>query len=148
MVVTGDIADLFKHVGLHGVSVMKDQPQFEWASVMLFNNHKCEKLTPEFIDNEANKMFDFAWTSVIGDLPPEWNHCVRYTEPKAASLYHYTTGLPCWPETSGAPEDVAWIGAFEDMQRTVSWRELMGNSVHAKETMKRYLGEKYGLKMA
>jgi hypothetical protein len=57
-------------------------------------------------------------------------------------------GLPCWPETAGAPEDKAWTDAYKDMNRTVPWKELMGDSVHAKPTMKRFLGEKYGIKMA
>lgn len=149
MVVTGDIKELFEsECSMNAVSVMMDQPKFEWASVMLFSNASCHKLTPEFIDDERNALFDLAWAPYVGALNPEWNHCVRYQEPKEAKLYHYTMGLPCWQETAGAEEDQVWVDAFHEMQSTVSWRELMGNSVHAKETMRRYLGDKYGLKMA
>lgn len=149
MVVTGDIKELFDAADpLNAVSVMMEQPKFEWASMMVFSCGSCLRLTPEFVDDEKNNLFDLAWANYVGAVPPEWNHCVRYAEPKAANLYHYTMGLPCWPETAGADEDAAWVQAYEEMQRTVSWRELMGNSVHAKETMRRYLGEKYGLKMA
>jgi len=148
MVVTGDIAELFDCIDqLNAVSVMKEQPKFEWASVMGFSCDMCMELTPEFIEDERNTLFDLAWAGSIGEIPPEWNHCVRYMEPQAAKLYHYTMGLPCWPETAGAAEDPAWIEAYQDMQSTVTWKELMGNSVHAKETMKRYLGDKYGLRM-
>ena len=148
MVVTGDIKDLFESADvLNAVSVMMEQPKFEWASVMVFSCGACKMLTPEFIDDEKNVLFDLSWAPYVGALPAEWNHCVRYMDPAAAKLYHYTTGLPCWPETAGAPEDAAWVEAYQDMQSTVSWRELMGNSVHAKDTMRRYLGDKYGLKM-
>jgi hypothetical protein len=148
MAVTGDIAELFALETMDAVSVMQDQPEFEWASAMLFNCGACRMLTPEFIDDTKNKLFDLAWAPYVGKLPPEWNHCVQYAEPKAAKLYHYTMGIPCWPETAGAAEDEAWNDELEAMQHTVSWRELMGTSVHAKPTLQRYLGQRYGLKIA
>src|SRR5690349_18130075 len=46
IVVKGDIAELFKCVDLTcAVQVMQEQARFEWASVMLFNNNKCQVLT-------------------------------------------------------------------------------------------------------
>lgn len=149
MVVRGDIAELFAaNDGVSAVSVMQEQPHFEWASAMMFNNGCCLQLTPEFVDDTANPLFDYKWAPSVGTLPAEWNHPVRYAEPTTeAKLNHYTMGLPCWPETAGAVEDMAWTNAYKDMIRSVSWRELMGNSVHAKATMKRFLGDKYGVKM-
>ena len=148
MVVTGDIAELFESSdGLASVSVMQEQPKFEWASAMMFSCGACIHLTPEFVNDDKNPLFDFAWAPYIGTLPAEWNHCVGYQEPKEAKLNHFTMGLPCWPETAGAVEDMTWTNAYKDMIRSVSWRELMGNSVHAKATMKRFLGDKYGVKM-
>lgn len=140
VVVRANIAELFDCIDLTcSVQVMQEQAKFEWASVMLFNNHKCQKLTPEFIDDEANPLFDLAWANKVGTLPAEWNHCVGYTEPKPAKLYHYTQGLPVWYETRGSPEDVEWFAEHKAMQHTVSWRELMGDSVHAKPVMRRVL---------
>jgi hypothetical protein len=147
MVVTGDIAELFANEDMSAVCVMKDQPQFEWASAMLFNCGACLRLTPQFIDDEANKLFDMAWAPYVGRFPAEWNHCVGYQEAKQAKLYHYTMGLPCWDETAGNPEDAAWEEAYHGMVHTVSWKELMGTSVHAKPTLQRYLGQRYGLKI-
>jgi hypothetical protein len=92
MAVTGDIAELFALETMDAVSVMQDQPEFEWASAMLFNCGACRMLTPEFIDDTKNKLFDLAWAPYVGKLPPEWNHCVSYAEPKEAKLYHYTHG--------------------------------------------------------
>ena len=138
MVVTGDIKDLFDMINpACAVSVMQQQARFEWASVMAFSNSCCKSLTPAFIDDEKNPMFDFAWAPSIGDLPAEWNHCVGYQEPKDAKLYHFTQGLPCFPETSGLPEDEVWGDEQNAMLSTVDWKSLMGSSVHAKPVLQR-----------
>lgn len=147
MVVTGDIAELFDADDMNAVSVMQDQPKFEWASAMMFSCGACLQLTPEFIDDEKNSLLDLAWAPYVGSLPPEWNHCVGYQEPKEAKLYHYTMGLPCWPETQGNAEDEFWQEEFRQLKASVGWSDLMGTSVHAKPTLQRYLGQKYGLKL-
>lgn len=147
MVVVGDIAELFKTEDMSAVCVMQGQPKFEWASAMLFNCGACLKLTPEFIDDEKNALLDLAWAPYVGNIPPEWNHCVGYQDTKPAELHHFTMGIPCWPETKGNPEDEWWDMEFKAMVHTVSWRELMGTSVHAKPTLQKFLGNKYGLKI-
>jgi len=139
MVVTGDIAELFEHGGMNAVSVMQEQPQFEWASLMLFNCSACQRLTPEFIDDTENKLFDLSWAPYVGTLPAEWNHCVGLQEPKEAKLYHYTQGLPCWYETQGLAEDGAWLQEHDAMNATVDWKALMGRSVHAEPVLRRLL---------
>lgn len=139
MLVTGDIADLFATPDYSSaVLVNQDQDRFEWASAMLFNCEHCKVLTPEYIDNEKNVLFDFKWAEhPVGKFHPEWNHCVGYAKPdENTKLYHYTQGIPCWAETRGV-EDAPWIAAFRDMVRTCSWAELLGNSVHAKHVMER-----------
>lgn len=138
MVVTGDIAELFANDDMSAVCVMQDQPKFEWASAMLFNCGACLRLTPAFIDDEKNQMFDLAWAPYVGKFPAEWNHCVGYQETKPANLYHYTQGLPCWPETRGMPEDEWWDFERKAMNATVGWKELMGRSVHARPVLERY----------
>lgn len=138
IVVRGDIADLFKCLDRTcAVQVMQEQARFEWASVMLFNNYKCRNLTPEFVDDPANGLLDLAWASKVGTLPVEWNHCVGYAEPQEAKLYHFTQGIPVWYETQGLPEDDIWREEHREMVRTCGWKELMGNSVHAKPTLQR-----------
>lgn len=140
MVVTADIKELFDSAdSLCSVQVNKHQDKFEWASAMLFNNALCKVLTPEFIDDPSNKLFDLAWARErIGEFPPEWNHCVGYAEPRDdAKLYHYTQGLPCFPETKGLPEDEAWSEEAHHLTATVSWKSLMGKSVHAEHVLRR-----------
>lgn len=140
MVVTGDIAELFATSnvtpdgGFHAVRVNKDQAQFEWPSAMLFRNAKCTKLTPEFIEDRANQLFDFKWADSVGSFPSEWNHCVGYAPPQLdAKLYHFTRGIPIWRETRGNVEDQVFHEAYKHMLHSVSHAELMGNSVHVQK---------------
>jgi hypothetical protein len=140
ILVTGDIADLAACADLdYDVQVMQGQPKFEWASLMLFNCARCRPLTPEFIEDTANNLFDFKWAKSVGTLPKHWNRCVGYTAgDEPAALYHYTQGLPVWEETRGNfPEDALWLKQFKHANSTVPWKELMGNSVHAPHTIQR-----------
>lgn len=134
MVVTADIAELFAvDMRHHQVLVNKEQAKFEWPSAMLFDCSACMALTPEYIDDKRNQLFDFAWAEhgAVGAFPPEWNHCVGYAAPRLdAKLYHFTKGVPVWRETRGNVEDKVFHEAYLNMIHTVSHRELMGNSVH------------------
>ena len=139
IIVTGDVCELIDMANpvKGSLHVMKEQPRFEWPSVMLFNNAKCKKLTPEFIDDTENQLYDMEWADGIADFPPEWNNCIGIVEhDENAKLYHYTEGIPCWPETCRLnPEP--WLDLFAEANSTVTWRELMGNSVHAERTLRR-----------
>lgn len=139
MAVTGDIADLFDSGDGSAVCVMQEQPRFEWASAMLFDCAQCLPLTPEFIDDPKNALFDLEWAPSVGKLPPCWNHCVGITPPSGAELYHFTQGLPCFPETAGLPEDAVWHAENEAMVQSVSWKDLMGSSVHAEPVLRRMI---------
>jgi hypothetical protein len=146
IVVTGDIGELFAEAdGISAVQVNQDQPKFEWPSVMLFNNEHCKVLTPEYVDNPQNKCNALDW-GPVGRFSPEWNYCVNKVEPNPnAKLYHYTEGLPIWDEVRNGPDDKQWLGAHAEANHTVSWRELMGGSVHAEPVIKRYLARKFGI---
>lgn len=156
MVVTGDVAELFAAAdGMAPVSVMQQQPRFEWPSLMVFNAAMCRRLTPEWIDDAANDPASLEWAHTIGTLPPEWNHCVGLASPigdvgRPPKLLHFTEGVPCWPETTGTDSNAEsiWQAELRAMNSTVSWRELMGSSVHARRTLPRYLKRKYGLEVA
>jgi hypothetical protein len=146
VVVQGDIAELLAQMdGVSAVQVNKEQHKFEWASVMLFNNSNCKILTPEYIDDPSHKLLDLDW-GPVGEFSAEWNHCVNRAEPTEAKLYHYTEGIPLWDEVRGSPLDAIWDAEYEDMKSTVPWVELMGNSVHAKPVLHRFLARKFGLR--
>lgn len=141
MIVTGDICELLDGIDCTkgAVHVVKDQPQFEWPSMMVFSNMRCKTLMPEYVNNPENNLFDLeSWsTKGVGELPAEWNHCVGYKEPAQAKLYHFTAGLPIWPETANQYEEQrAWDDAFRKALSSCSYMELMGNSVHEQRRQK------------
>jgi hypothetical protein len=145
VIVKADIAELAAQAdGVSAVQVMKEQHKFEWASVMLFNCDQCRVLTPEYIDDPANKLLELNF-GPIGEFAPEWNHCVNRMKPREAKLYHYTEGIPLWDEVRGSPLDVVWDEEYEDAKSTVPWVQLMGNSVHARPVLHRFLKRKFGV---
>lgn len=141
----GDVLTLAAHALANpesGVLVAKNPKlRFEWASLMVFNNRLCGKLTPEFVQDEHNPLFDLAWAEQVGDLPSHWNHLVGYdgSNPEA-KMVHYTQGIPCWPETKGCEHSKEWMQTAQESMSTVSFKELMGQSVHAKHVYARLKG--------
>jgi hypothetical protein len=74
-----------------------------WSSVMLFNNAKCQTLTPAYVNTATGlELHQFKWLDhddLIGALPPQWNHLVGYDKPRSdAALVHYTLGGPYFAE--------------------------------------------------
>ena len=124
----------------HPVFVVKNKKRFEWPSLMVFKNYQCQKLTPEFVEDTNHKLFDFAWASSVGELSPEWNHLVGYDEPQDAKVIHFTQGIPCWPETEHCEYAQDWINGAKESLSTVSWKALMGHSVHAAPVLQRIQG--------
>lgn len=131
-----DIAKLAKcNDGVSSVMVVKHEGalEFERPSVMLFNNAKCSELTPQYVEEPHNKLFDFKWASKLGFLPPVWNHLVGYQKPDTgAKLAHYTQGVPCFPETAKSEFADEWLSIMTKATGSKSWGEIMGGSVHAK----------------
>ncbi len=70
-----------------------------WSSVMLFNNERCQALTPDYVNTATGlALHQFHWLeseALIGALPPAWNHLVDYDPGgEDAALLHYTSGGP------------------------------------------------------
>ncbi len=111
---------------------------FERAGVIMFNcgHQDCKKLTPEFVDKTDSNLHKFDWTDNLGSLPMEWGHLVMYQQPTGdIKLIHYTAGLPVYPETAHLGFKDEFVAEAQRMTSTVSWREIMGNSVHAKHVL-------------
>lgn len=93
------------------------QTQYEkknWSSVMLFNNINCTKLTPDYVNNATGlELHQFKWLgddSLIGALPPEWNHLVDYDDPDSRkSLLHYTEGGPYYDDYRSCGFAKEWV---------------------------------------
>lgn len=134
MLAVADIAELFKLANDdYAVMVVKNKEHFEWASLMLFNNEKCRKLTPQYVDS-ADGLFKLRCfkPEEIGGLPPEWNHCVGYDEERESpKLIHYTMGVPAWEETNECEHAPIWHLHASGMSACMPWEILMGQSVHA-----------------
>lgn len=138
MLVAADIAGLFDAAPDNAVSVVPVEPAFERAAVMHFNcgHTKARDLTPERIEADT-ELFKLKWAGDVGSLPPEWHHVVGYqpTPAETPALIHYTQGVPCHEETAASPYADLWQKEARAMNHTVSWAELMGNSVHAARVM-------------
>lgn len=86
-----------------------------WSSVMLFNNARCRRLTPDYVSRASGlDLHQFKWLDgdeCIGGLPNYWNHLVGYDPPKSnVSLVHYTLGGP-------------YFASFSDCEYAVEWRQ-------------------------
>ena len=137
MLALGDVADLFARRS-GDVAVVKNRIGMEWCSMMLFDNERCKVLTPSFVEDPKNALFDLKWAKEIGDLPSLWNHCVGYDVPRTdAKLVHFTQGIPFHSETEGTEYVDEWRSELESCVSSVSWHEMMGNSVHAEHARAR-----------
>ena len=140
MLCLGDIADLFALKDETPVQVVKNKEKFEWPSLMLFDCSQCWKLTPEAIEH-ADNLFKMDQWAEVGDLPPEWNHCVGYDPPGGDNqLIHYTQGVPVWEETADCEYAQEWHAERQQMMPTCSFQDLMGHSVHVEKMKNAHTG--------
>ena len=120
------------------VFVVKHLQLYEWPSLMVFNNARCTRLTPAYIEATMNPLYDMKWAEAVGELPNEWNHLVGYDLPNPdAKLVHFTQGIPCWPETHDSEFGQAWREEAKRSMSTLSFSAIMGPSVHAESVYKR-----------
>lgn len=93
-----------------------------WSSVMLFNNKRCQALTPDYVNTATGlQLHQFKWLEnddLIGELPIGWNHLVGYNSPNPhASLIHFTEGGPYFKEYAGCEHTTTWEAAKVEMMR-------------------------------
>lgn len=93
-----------------------------WSSVMLFNNAKCNSLTPEFVNTASGlELHQFKWLaddSLIGDIPRRWNHLVGYSAPNAhAANVHFTLGGPYFRDYADCEFASDWTNERQAMLR-------------------------------
>lgn len=134
VLVRGDVAELLGYqLAYPGVPVhvVPHERKFERPSVMVFHNPSCLNLTPEFVSDPTNKLFDFAWARQVGELPATWNHLVGYDAPNPdAKIVHFTMGVPIWEQTKRCEFHEAWQAMAKQSMSSVSFEALMGRSVH------------------
>jgi lipopolysaccharide biosynthesis glycosyltransferase len=91
-----------------------------WSSVMLFNNARCQALTPDYVNAASGlELHQFKWLAgddLIGELPDRWNHLVGYNAPRDdAALVHFTLGGPYFPDFAGCEYAGAWRREYAAM---------------------------------
>ncbi len=94
-----------------------------WSSVILFNNARCQALTPEYVNTATGlELHQFKWLgddNLIGAVPHRWNHLVGYDAPNPdVSLVHYTIGGPYFEEYRDCEHADAWREELRQMQHT------------------------------
>jgi hypothetical protein len=142
MMARADIAELFAMADdRYAVMVVKHPPEhrYEWTSMMLLNCRKCSVLTPEYVQVSGG-LHKITWApeEEIGEIPAEWNHLVGYDYPRPdAKLVHFTQGVPAFVETKDCEYGEEWRQVASSAFSSVSWHELMGNSVHAQFVQER-----------
>jgi lipopolysaccharide biosynthesis glycosyltransferase len=93
-------------------------PRKNWSSVMLFNNEKCQHLTPTMVNDETPAFLHrFGWLedNQIGSLNHTWNYLAGYyhdiDEP---NIIHYTDGGPWFHKYQDAPLAEKWMKFYEE----------------------------------
>lgn len=94
-----------------------------WTSVMMFNNERCKKLTPEYVNTVSGlDLHQFKWLddidSEIGDIPLEWNYLcdvksIGQENITAPKLIHYTEGGPYFQATPDCELAENWLKVYE-----------------------------------
>lgn len=88
-----------KYIGTEMEADNASYARKNWSSLILWNCwHSANRiLTPEFVaESPGSLLHRFGWLkdSQIGELPPEWNALSGEQDTAAASLVHYTLGIP------------------------------------------------------
>jgi hypothetical protein len=90
-----------------------------WSSVVLFNNKRCQALTPDYVNTATGlQLHQFKWLdddSQIGSLPLEWNWLVgEYPHNAAAKNVHYTLGGPYFDDYKDCDFADEWFAMLKE----------------------------------
>ena len=90
--------------------VQSHYPRKNWSSVMLFNNAKCEMLTPGYVNSATPKeLHRMEWANEdIGELHHRWNYLAGYYNDDDHSLIHWTDGGPWFENYRDCPLNEIW----------------------------------------
>lgn len=101
-----------------------------WSSFMVFNNERCRRLTPEYVNTAGGlDLHSFAWLpdKQIGSLPLEWNWLVgEYAANPHAKILHYTLGGPWFKEYRDCQDSELWLSEFYRSIQPEPQRKLGG----------------------
>lgn len=136
MILTVDIKELFDQIEDESVMLVKHNyipkdktkylgavqytyPRKNWSSVILFNNEKCKKLTPQYVNRATGAQlhrFDWLKDEEIGEFSSTWNHLVGEMPRKDdAKLIHWTLGTPCFDGYRDQEHAEKWYDMLEEV---------------------------------
>jgi hypothetical protein len=102
-------------------------PKKNWSSLILFNNARCQALTPDYVNQATGlALHRFEWLGnddLIGDVPTGWNHLVDYnsaSEGRNAENLHYTSGGPWFENCRHCGFAAEWWGELHRTLHPVS----------------------------
>jgi hypothetical protein len=99
--------------------VQTSYPRKNWSSFMLFDNARCQALTPEYVNTATGlELHRFNWTDddAIGSLPLDWNHLVgEYNPDPDAKVLHWTLGGPWFDAYHNCEHADLWFAARDQM---------------------------------
>lgn len=106
-----------------------DYKRKNWSSVMLFNNERCKKLTPEFVnESKGLDLHQFNWCegTDIGVLPRSWNYLVGEEVEKQpdADLVHFTRGGPYFKEYENCEYAKEWFEHWQEANSVLDRRVI------------------------
>jgi len=97
-------------------------PRKNWSSLMVFNNERCRRLTPQFVnDADPQILHRFVWAEEkIGELPQEWNWLEgEYDWPHddtTPAAIHFTNGGPWHTNHKGVRFGDLWVHALAEIR--------------------------------
>lgn len=106
-----------KHKGKYLGNKNEDYPRKNWSSVIVWNcgSFLNRHLLAKFVEEASGEQLHrFQWLpdERIGEIPPDWNWLVGEYPPNfQAKLYHYTLGIPDFPEYSDSDHSNEWDNA-------------------------------------
>ena len=96
-------------------------PRKNWSSFMVFDNAKCEALTPAYVNSATGlQLHRFHWLDEskdgIGSLPLSWNWLIGEYEPNEnAKVLHYTNGGPWFTDYATGDHTAEWWEEYRAM---------------------------------
>lgn len=105
------------HIKMNGKTQYR-YPRKNWSSLMLFNNAKCDMLTPELINqSDPIDLHRMSWISddMIGSLPLEYNWLVGYYQETfefIPKVLHFTDGGPWHKDYENCEYSNVWKNKY------------------------------------
>ena len=95
-------------------SVQQSYDKKNWSSLVLFNNRRCQALTPEIVNTSSGLfLHQFEWLEsekLIGEVPREWNYlCGEENQVKGnPNGIHFTNGGPWFSQYQNSEFSEVW----------------------------------------